>query len=183
MKGNISGTKGSTFGFDIIEGTRCEVEGVDERLSDDSEQTDADEAEQTDADEAEQMDADEAEQSDPDDTEQTEERTFVVVESPASFPGGAKAQAEFVANNLEYPVLARETGVQGHVIVNFIVEKDGSLTNIKVVRGVDPSLDKAAVKIIEKMPKWTPAKQGGVTVRSEITIPVNFRLNADGANS
>ena len=83
---------------------------------------------------------------------------------------------KFLFDNIKYPTIAQEKGVQGRVICNFVVEKDGSISDIQVVRGVDPSLDKEAVRVIEAMPKWTSGKQNGEVVRVRFTLPVIFRL-------
>ena len=79
-------------------------------------------------------------------------------------------------SRLEYPEIAKENGVQGRVTLQFTVEKDGSVTNVKVVRGVDPSLDKEAVKVVSSSPKWTPGKQRDRAVRVTYTFPVIFQL-------
>ena len=92
------------------------------------------------------------------------------------FPGGPSALFEYLSNNLQYPVVAEENGVQGRVIVTFIVEKDGSISNAKVVKAVDPSLDKEAIRLVESMPNWIPGKQNGEPVRVKYTVPVTFRL-------
>lgn len=83
---------------------------------------------------------------------------------------------EYLSNNVQYPVVAEENGVQGRVIVTFIVEKDGSISNAKVVKAVDPSLDKEAIRLVESMPNWIPGKQNGEPVRVKYTVPVTFRL-------
>lgn len=107
--------------------------------------------------------------------EETEE-IFVVVEEQPEFPGGNAAMMKFLSDNIKYPVIAQENGIQGRVITNFVVEKDGSITDVQVVRGVDPSLDKEAVRVIQSMPKWKPGKQRGSAVRVRFTLPVVFRL-------
>ena len=109
--------------------------------------------------------------------EEEEEVIFVVVESMPEFPGGAQAMYKFLGENVKYPVIAQENGIQGRVICQFTVNKDGSLVDIEVVRsGGDPSLDKEAVRVIKSMPKWNPGKQRGKPVRVKYTIPVNFKL-------
>ena len=80
------------------------------------------------------------------------------------------------SNTIQYPVVAEENGVQGRVIVTFVVERDGSITELKVVKSVDPSLDREAVLVVRSMPKWTPGKQNGEAVRVKYTMPVTFRL-------
>ena len=105
-----------------------------------------------------------------------EETVYDVVEEMPQFPGGPSALFEYLSNNLQYPVVAEENGVQGRVIVTFIVEKDGSISNAKVVKAVDPSLDKEAIRLVESMPNWIPGKQNGEPVRVKYTVPVTFRL-------
>ena len=104
------------------------------------------------------------------------EKVFEVVEQMPSFPGGDKALLEYLSNNIKYPVVAQENGVQGRVVVSFVVEKDGSITDVKVVRSVDPSLDKEAARVVKSMPRWIPGKQNGSAVRVKYTVPVTFRL-------
>lgn len=101
---------------------------------------------------------------------------FVVVEDKPEFPGGDAALMKFLNTNIKYPVIAQENGIQGRVVCNFVVERDGSITDVQVVRGQDPSLDKEAVRVIQSMPKWKPGKQRGSAVRVRFTLPVVFRL-------
>lgn len=108
--------------------------------------------------------------------EEESEVVFMVVESMPSFPGGDAALFKYLSDNIKYPVIAQESGVQGRVICQFVVNRDGSIVDIEVVRSVDKSLDAEAVRVISKMPKWTPGKQRGKTVRVKYTLPVNFRL-------
>lgn len=108
--------------------------------------------------------------------EEVTEEIFVVVEDQPLFPGGNAAMMKFLSDNIKYPVIAQENGIQGRVICNFVVEKDGSITDVQVVRGVDPSLDKEAVRVIQQMPRWNPGKQRGQAVRVRFTLPVVFRL-------
>lgn len=108
--------------------------------------------------------------------EEVTEEIFVVVEDQPLFPGGNAAMMKFLSENIKYPVIAQENGIQGRVICNFVVEKDGSITDVQVVRGVDPSLDKEAVRVIQQMPRWKPGKQRGQAVRVRFTLPVVFRL-------
>lgn len=104
------------------------------------------------------------------------EVVFVVVESMPSFPGGDGALMKYLSDNIKYPVIAQETGTQGRVICQFVVNRDGSIVDIEVVRSVDKSLDAEAIRVISKMPRWSPGKQRGKTVRVKYTLPVNFRL-------
>ncbi|HOV71049.1 MAG TPA: energy transducer TonB [Dysgonamonadaceae bacterium] len=108
--------------------------------------------------------------------EEAAEEIFVVVEEQPEFPGGQAALMKFLSDNIRYPVIAQENGIQGRVICSFVVEKDGSITDVQVVRGVDPSLDKEAVRVIQSMPKWKPGKQRGKAVRVRFTLPIVFRL-------
>ena len=101
---------------------------------------------------------------------------FEVVEEMPEFPGGMKALTEYIHKNVKYPAEAHAKGVQGRVIVCFVVKKDGSITDIKAVRSVDPYLDKEAIRIIAAMPKWKPGKQRGKAVNVRFTVPVMFRL-------
>ena len=102
---------------------------------------------------------------------------FEVVEEMPDFPGGQSALMEYLAKNIKYPATAHENGKQGRVIVSFVVKKDGSISNTKVVRGVDPYLDKEAERVITAMPNWKPGKQRGQAVNVRFTVPVTFRLS------
>lgn len=108
--------------------------------------------------------------------EEVTEEIFVVVEEQPEFPGGNAAMMKFLSDNIRYPVIAQENGIQGRVICNFVVERDGSITDVQVVRGQDPSLDREAIRVIGQMPKWKPGKQRGSAVRVRFTLPVVFRL-------
>lgn len=105
-----------------------------------------------------------------------ENKVFDVVEEQPSFPGGQGALMSWLHDNIKYPVVAAENGIQGKVIVQFIVGKNGSISNVKVLRSVDPSLDKEAVRVVSNMPNWTPGKQNGASVNVRFTLPVTFRL-------
>lgn len=104
------------------------------------------------------------------------EKVFDVVEEQPSFPGGQGALISWLAENIKYPVEAAKAGIQGRVIVQFVVTATGSIADVKVVSGVEPSLDKEAVRVISSMPKWTPGKQNGTAVNVRYTYPVIFRL-------
>jgi protein TonB len=108
--------------------------------------------------------------------EEATEEIFVVVEKQPEFPGGNAAMMKFLNDNIRYPVIAQENGIQGRVICNFVVERDGSITDAQVIRGVDPSLDREAIRVIQQMPRWEPGKQRGAAVRVRFTLPVVFRL-------
>ena len=105
-----------------------------------------------------------------------ETKVFDVVEQMPSFPGGDAALMQFLNSHIKYPVVAEENGIQGRVIATFVVERDGSITDVKVVKSVDPSLDKEAIRVLKSMPKWIPGKQNGSAVRVKYTVPVTFRL-------
>ena len=104
------------------------------------------------------------------------EKTFEVVEQMPAFPGGDAALMKYLSENIKYPKAAEKAGEQGRVVVNFIVEKDGAISNVNVVRSVTPTLDAEAVRVIKAMPKWVPGKQDGKFVRVKYNVPVSFRL-------
>ena len=106
-----------------------------------------------------------------------ENKVFDVVEQMPSFPGGQGALMNYLNSNIKYPVIAEENGIQGRVVVQFVVGKDGSISNVHVVKSVDPSLDKEAVHVVKNMPKWIPGKQNGQSVTVRYTLPVTFRLS------
>lgn len=109
--------------------------------------------------------------------EEPEEQTiFEVVENMPEFPGGNAALMQFLSKNIKYPTIAQENGTQGRVIVQFVVNRDGSVVDPVVVRSVDPYLDKEALRVIGQMPKWKPGMQRGKAVRVKYTVPVMFRL-------
>ena len=109
--------------------------------------------------------------------EEEEEVIFMVVETMPEFPGGQQALFKYLAENVKYPVIAQENGIQGRVICQFVVNKDGSIVDVVAVRSSgEPSLDKEAIRVIKSMPKWKPGKQRGKPVRVKYTVPVNFRL-------
>ncbi|NDV82283.1 energy transducer TonB [Bacteroides sp. 51] len=107
----------------------------------------------------------------PDETE-----IVVFAEVMPSFPGGGKALNAFLAKHIKYPTLSQEIGSQGRVIVQFVVDKDGTITNAEVVKGIDPHLDKEALRVINLMPKWSPGMQNRKPVRVKYTVPVIFKL-------
>ena len=108
--------------------------------------------------------------------EEEEQTIFIVVEESASFPGGIQEMMNFIKNNLKYPQQARETGTQGKVFVSFVVERDGSLTDVKVLRDIGSGCGEEAVRVVKSMPKWKPAKQRGKPVRMQFNLPVAFTL-------
>jgi len=101
---------------------------------------------------------------------------FKVVENMPSFPGGQIELMRYLNNTVRYPIIAQENGIQGRVIVQFTVRKDGSIDDIEVVRSADPNLDKEAVRVIQSMPNWTPGEQRGKKVNCKFTVPVVFKL-------
>lgn len=105
-----------------------------------------------------------------------EVKIFDIVEQMPKFPGGQAALLKWIADNIKYPTIAEENGIQGRVVCTFVVERDGSITDVQVARSIDPSLDKEAMRVLRKMPKWKPGKQRGSTVRVKYTIPVTFKL-------
>jgi len=105
-----------------------------------------------------------------------ENHIFDVVEQPPLFPGGNGALMDFLHTNTKYPVVAQENGVQGRVVVAFVVEKDGSISDVHVLKSVDPSLDREAARVVKSMPRWQPGKQNGTTVRVKFNVPVSFKL-------
>ncbi len=112
----------------------------------------------------------------PEPPKEEENKVFDVVEEQPSFPGGQGALMQWLRDNIKYPVIAAENGIEGRVIVQFVVSKTGSISDVRVARGVDPSLDKEAVRVVSNMPKWTPGKQNGTTVNVRYTLPVTFKL-------
>ena len=110
--------------------------------------------------------------------EEDEDRpgVYIVVEQMPEFPGGDTSLVQFIADNTKYPAEAKEKGIKGRVFVNFIVEPDGSISDIKVLRGIGHGCDEEAVRIVESMPKWKPGMQNGEAVRVSYNVPVNFKL-------
>ena len=102
--------------------------------------------------------------------------SMAMVELKPQFPGGDAAMYQWIAEHLTYPADAEEQGVQGKVIVQFVVEKDGTLSNIRVIRGKHPSLDKEAIRVVQAMPKWIPGRNNGQVVRVSYLLPLTFRL-------
>ena len=105
-----------------------------------------------------------------------EEKVYDVVEQMPSFPGGIEALKAYLAENVRYPKELEGTCIQGRVIIAFIVEKDGRLSKAKVVKSVHPALDKEALRVVKKMPRWIPGQQGDRKVRVRYIIPVTFRI-------
>lgn len=106
----------------------------------------------------------------------SDDKVYDVVEEVPTFPGGEKALAKYLRDNLQYPSAASDNGIQGCVMLSFIVERDGSISHIEITRLVDPSLAKEAMRLVKSMPKWNPGKQNGKVVRTRYNLPINFRL-------
>ena len=104
------------------------------------------------------------------------EDPFTVVEDMPAFPGGMEAMIQFISSNIKYPADAKKQKVDGRVLVNFVVEKDGSITEVKVIKPTFPSLDAEAVRVVKAMPKWKPGYQNGQAVRVQFAMPINFSL-------
>lgn len=104
------------------------------------------------------------------------EKIYEAVEELAQFPGGHGALTKWIGENLVYPEESKSLGVEGIVIVQFVVEKDGAVSNLVVAKGIDKVLDKEAIRLVKKMPKWVPGRNNGNPVRSKFTMPVRFKL-------
>lgn len=105
-----------------------------------------------------------------------DDKVYDVVEQMPSFPGGPAALLQYLNNNIRYPKVAEANGIQGRVIVQFVVEKDGSISGVKIMKSAEPSLDHEAERIVRSMPKWNPGKSNGSPVRVKYFVPVVFRL-------
>ncbi|GAP42085.1 protein containing TonB family C-terminal domain [Lentimicrobium saccharophilum] len=108
--------------------------------------------------------------------EVAEAEIFMVVEDAPSFPGGDEARIRFLQQNIKYPQMARESSIQGTVYVTFVVERDGSVTDVRVLRGIGGGCDEEAIRVIKAMPKWNPGKQRGKPVRVQFNMPIKFTL-------
>ncbi|PKP08685.1 MAG: energy transducer TonB [Bacteroidetes bacterium HGW-Bacteroidetes-4] len=106
-----------------------------------------------------------------------EDSVFIIVEEEPVFPGGFSALIRTISKHIEYPEIAKETGTKGRVFVNFVVNQQGKVEQVKVIRGVDPLLDREAARVISNLPDWTPGKQRGKPVKVAFTVPINFQLN------
>ena len=140
---------------------------VIEIVEDDVEIKDEIEIEDTESDEDEEIEI----------IEEDDDEFFMVVENMPIFPGGDLGLMKFIQKNVKYPAIAKEYNITGKVYVSFIVDKSGSVTNVKIVRGVDKNLDAEAVRVVKSLPKYKPGKQRGKSVRVMFTIPINFTLN------
>lgn len=108
--------------------------------------------------------------------EKDESPVFFIVEEMPEFPGGELALRRFIAEAIKYPVIAQENGIQGKVYVSFVVGKDGMVTDARILRSVDPALDKEALRVVNNLPRWKPGRQGGENVRVSFSVPISFVL-------
>ena len=108
--------------------------------------------------------------------DKNQEEVFMVVENPPKYPGGEPARQEFFAENMKYPKKAKEQGIQGKVYITFVVEPNGSVTNIQVLRGIGGGCDEEAIRVIRLMPNWEPGTQRGQAVRVQVNMPIKFSL-------
>lgn len=106
-----------------------------------------------------------------------EEQIFTIVEDDPEFPGGQSALMQYLQSNLKYPTMAREAGIQGTVFVTFVVERDGSITDVRILRGVGGGLDEEAIRVVRNMPRWKAGRQRGQAVRVQFNLPIRFVLN------
>jgi len=113
---------------------------------------------------------------DDDEGEDKEEEIFVFVEDQPGYPGGEEARLKYLRDNIKYPEMAKESGIQGTVYVTFVVEKDGRISNVKILRGIGGGCDEEAMRVIKGMPKWKPGKQRGRPVRAQFNMPIRFIL-------
>ncbi len=142
-------------------------------VEDDVEIEDELEIEDTEADQDTQVEIVEIEEEE----EEDEAQVFFIVENMPTFPGGDLELRKYIAQNIQYPEIAKENGIQGKVYIQFVVNKKGKVEQVKVVRGVDPSLDKEAIRVISNLPAWAPGSQRGKPVKVSFTVPINFQLN------
>ena len=106
-----------------------------------------------------------------------QEEIYHLPDKMPKFKGGETGLAKFLKENVKYPNIARENGVQGRVLVEFIVEKNGSITNVKIIKGVEPNLNNEALRVVNMMPRWKPGKHNGKKVRVRYSMPIHFRLS------
>lgn len=123
-----------------------------------------------------EVDESEAIVIDVEEEEDVEVKVFVIVEKMPKFPGGDLALRKYIAQNVKYPNIARENDIQGKVYVRFVVTEKGAVENVQIARGVDPLLDKEAIRVVESLPNWQPGEQGGKKVKVWYTVPINFQL-------
>jgi protein TonB len=109
--------------------------------------------------------------------EEEEEQIFMIVENMPEFPGGDLALRKYIAEHVQYPEIAKENGLSGKVFVQFVINQKGEVQDVKIARGVDPALDKEAIRVVQGLPKWKPGSQRGKPVKVSYTVPINFQLN------
>ncbi len=109
--------------------------------------------------------------------EPVEEAPFIIVEQMPTYPGGLEALYKFISKKMKYPSQARRMGIDGRVTLSFVIDKDGSITNIKLLRGIGAGCDEEAIRVLKTLPKWSPGKQRGKPVKVQMTLPINFKLN------
>ena len=109
--------------------------------------------------------------------EEEEAEVFFIVENMPEFPGGELAMRKYLTEHTQYPEIAKENGLSGKVFVQFVINQKGEIENVKIARGVDPALDKEAIRVVQSLPKWKPGSQRGKPVRVSFTVPINFQLN------
>ncbi len=130
--------------------------------------------------EIDESEADENTEIEPVDVQPQEEEdevvNFYVIENKPEFPGGEAAMFKYIQEHTKYPEIAKENGITGKVFVQFVIGKDGSITDVKVIRSIDPYLDKEAVRVVKSMPKWKPGSQRGKPVKVSFQLPINFTL-------
>ncbi len=105
-----------------------------------------------------------------------EEEIFTIVEKMPEFPGGTEKLFRYLGKNIEYPPMAKDAGIKGKVYITFVVDKDGSITDVQVLRGIGGGCDEEAIRVVKGMPKWSPGKQRGKSVRVQYNLPINFIL-------
>ncbi|MDR1951151.1 MAG: energy transducer TonB, partial [Bacteroidales bacterium] len=109
--------------------------------------------------------------------EAEETQIFQVVEDNPEYPGGEAARMKFLSDNIKYPAIARESGIQGTIYITFVVERDGSITDVQVMRGIGGGCDEEAIRVVKAMPRWNPGKQRGRAVRVQFMMPIRFTLS------
>ena len=142
-----------------------------EIVEDDVELEEELEMEDTEADENTEVEAIEVEEEESDEVFQ-----FAVIEDKPEFPGGMSKLMQYLGKNTKFPQIAKENGIQGRVFIQFVIDKKGKVVNVEVVRGVDPYLDKEALRVVKAMPNWKPGKQRGKAVKVSYIVPINFKL-------
>ncbi|HEY5916388.1 MAG TPA: energy transducer TonB, partial [Chryseolinea sp.] len=105
-----------------------------------------------------------------------EDVIFMVVEQQAEFPGGLEAMMKFIVKNMKYPAAARRMGVEGSVFVSFVIDKEGTISDLTVIKGISADCDKEALRVVKLMPPWKPGKQNGRAVKSRFVLPIKFKL-------